>query len=122
VDSGVAPRLNENEIMPSVSHATLLVYPDQAYIWLLQDQKDGRPFRILPYAPSVTLRPSPDEIRSLLDKNELLEGLPVTQFYDPDKMKQPSTILSKASTSYDPSEVVGQVATADTILDYRPCR
>jgi Holliday junction resolvase-like predicted endonuclease len=123
VDSGIATQLPESELLPSVSHATLLVYPDQPYIWLLQDQKDGRPYRVLPYcsAPS-SHRPNAETIRLLLDKHELLEGLPVTDYLDLECINLQLTTTSKVLTTSEPVEVVGQVATADTILDYRPCR
>lgn len=121
VDASVAPKLPENELFPSVSHATLLVYPDQPYIWLFQDQKEGRPYRIIPYAPSVAHRPDPGEVRALLDRHELLEGLPVSDYLD-SLIKKDPMVASTVATPQEVTEVVGRVATADTILDYRPCR
>ncbi len=118
IDSGVAPSLPENKLLPSVSHATLLVHPEHPYIWLLQDQKDGRPYRIIPYVQKGTSRPDPSTLRDLLDKHEVLEGLPVVDYLDTEAEKKTTSI----GGGYEPAEVFGRVAVADTILDYRPCR
>jgi Holliday junction resolvase-like predicted endonuclease len=118
IDSGVAPSLPENRLLPSVSHATLLVYPDLPYIWLLQDQKDGRPYRIIPYSPLNAFPPSAFEIRDLLNKHEVLEGLPVADYLEIDSEKKTVPVVGIR----EPDEVVGRIAVADTILDYRPCR
>jgi Holliday junction resolvase-like predicted endonuclease len=120
IDSGTAPQLSLAVDLPSVSHATLLVYPELPYIWLLQDQKDGRPYRIIPYAPPGARLPQPSEIRELLDEHEMLEGLPVVDYLAADNST--SSRITPLAPAPVPAEVVGRVATADTILDYRPCR
>jgi len=120
VDSGLAPRLNENDFPATVSHATLLVFPEFPYIWLLQEQMDGRPYRIIPYAQSPSHRPDPATIRNLLDKHQVLEGLPVADYLDIDIGQ--TTLPPIAADIQEKAEVVGRVTTADTILDYRPCR
>lgn len=120
VDSGTAPRLDEDSLPPTISHATLLVYPDFPYIWLLQEQMDGRPYRIVPYAQSTRYRPPPEAIGALLNKHQILEGLPVTEYLD---TGNGLVTLPLTNTGVqDQVEVVGQISTAETILDYRPCR
>jgi Holliday junction resolvase-like predicted endonuclease len=119
IDAGLAPKIIEEELRFSISHATLLVYPEYPYIWLFQEQKDGRPFRIIPYTLNSSNRPKPAEIRSLLDNHQILEGLQVVDYLDT-RTSQVSHPLSSAET-LENTEAVGRVATADTILDYRPC-
>jgi hypothetical protein len=117
VDSGLVPQLPDDLMPASVTHATLLVYPETPYIWLLQDQRDGRPYRILPFA-NQERAPSDTELRALLDKHELLEGLPIAEYID---VGLPPVEPHVTPVAEQP-EVVGRVTTADTILDYRPCR
>lgn len=121
VDSGVAPRLQEDELPPAISHATLFVYPDTPYLWLLQEQKDGRPHKLIPYAPRTTYKLPPDEIRNILDELEVLEGLPLGEYIDGSEADSANNTQA-ASITNEQIEVVGRVVTADTILDYRPCR
>lgn len=120
VDSGIAPRLDEDSLPPTISHATLLVYTDFPYIWLLQEQMDGRPYRIVPYAQSARSRPTSEDIRALLDKHQILEGLPVTEYLNTGNGLV--TLPLTNTVVQDQVEVVGQISTAETILDYRPCR
>jgi Holliday junction resolvase-like predicted endonuclease len=115
VDSAAAPRL-PTSIPASFTHATLVVHPETPYIWLFQDQRDGRPFRLVPHTSSSEA-PTPSEVRALLDKHELLEGLPVAEYVG---IGRPP--VESATTQSEQVEVVGRVTTADTILDYRPCR
>ena len=111
LDSSLAPPMPPS-IPASVLHATLLAHPEHPYIWLLQEQKDGRPFRIL-VDPSSDLDLA--DLRGLLDAHEVLEGLPVALLEIGSK-KTPVSIPAPVV-----AEVVSRVATADTILDYRPC-
>ena len=53
IDAGLAPRLDLVNLPANISHATLLVYPDYPYTWLLQEQSDGRPHRIIPQCLSL---------------------------------------------------------------------
>ena len=121
VDSGRAPRLDEASLPANISHATLLVYPDYPYIWLLQEQLDGRPNRIIPYCNAKS-RPLPVAIRALLDKHEVLEGLPVVDYADGDGPELNRQLIPTMFAVKEHAEVVAQVITADTILDPRPCR
>lgn len=117
LNSGAAPELPEKIVSPAISHATLIVHPECPYLWVLQEQKDGRPYRIIPFSSSDD-RPSSSSLRVLLDKHQILEGLPISEYPD----KSNSSPLLPADPSSGPAEVVGKVTTADTILDYRPCR
>lgn len=120
VDSGTAPRLDEDNLPSTISHATLLAYPDFPYVWLLQEQMDGRPYRIVPYAQTARNRPDPATIRALLDKHQILEGLPVTEYLELGNGL--ATLPLTQTETQEKVEVVGQISTAETILDYRPCR
>lgn len=122
VDVGVAPSLNVAELPPSFSHATLLVWPEFPYLWLLQEQHEGRPIRVVPYAPSTENRPSLEEIRSVLDQGQLLEGLSIADYWDGSQDVSIQEISATEPACSDLVEHVGRVVTADTILDYRPCR
>lgn len=113
-DSGLAPLPPEN-LPATISHATLLVYPDFPYLWLLQEQKDGRPQRLLMYGANSEDLPPADELRILLDDHGVLDGLPIV-VYEADGYIQaveetPRTV-----------ELVSEVITADDLIDYRPCR
>lgn len=116
VDTGKAPSLPEN-LPQSVSHATLLIHPDYPALWLLQEQTDGRPFRILAAGPTAEEVPSAEELRALLDQFGVLDGLPVVPLIG----KQGANV-SVPQTSGPPIEVVSSVGTADDLIDYRPCR
>lgn len=120
VDAGLAPRLDIENLPSNISHATLLVHPDYPYTWLLQEQSDGRPHRIIPRSDAKA-KPSPVTIRSLLDKHEVLEGLPVAEYPDLNTTTQAVHAVLDTAVQ-DQAEVVAQVITADTILDPRPCR
>ncbi|HSP30528.1 MAG TPA: hypothetical protein VLO13_00690, partial [Halomonas sp.] len=120
VDSGTAPQLDEDKLPSTISHATLLVYTDFPYIWLLQEQMDGRPYRIIPYAHSAQFRPTPAAIRALLDKHQILEGLPVVEYLETGNV--PVALPPTNTGKQEEVEVVGQISTGETILDYRPCR
>ncbi len=113
VDSSLAPPL-PGTIPTAVLHATLFVHPEHPYVWLLQEQKDGRPYRIL-LDPSAGL--DLIDLRRVLDEHEVLEGLPIAALAHGQK----GETLSREISAPTVAEVVSRVATADTILDYRPC-
>jgi len=111
LDSSLAPPLPPS-VPASVLHATLLAHPEHPYTWLLQEQKDGRPNRILVDSSSDL---DLVDLRGLLDAHEVLEGLPVAGL----EIGSESTPVPTSAPVV--TEVVSRVATADTILDYRPC-
>lgn len=119
VDSKISYFPEESELPVTVSHANLIVHPEMPFIWLLQDQKDGKPYRLLSYSTaSEKDKPTPDYIRVLLDSFTLLEGLPVVEYLDDRNLSNSTTEDSETLSS----EFVSQIVTADALLDYRPCR
>lgn len=119
VDSKTFELPKENEIPITVSHANLIVHPEMPFIWLFQDQKDGKPYRLLPFTTaSDKEKPDPGDMRILLDTFTLLEGLPVAEYLGSDS--QPS-LPNKADEQLS-TEFVSKIVTADALLDYRPCR
>lgn len=115
-DTSLSPRLVPSEIPAGVLQATLIVHPEQPFFWVLQEQRDGRPFQIFLLGEASKTRPTPRDIRALLDQHQLLEGLPIVGWIDEDNQTDLADI--KGPTN----EVVSPVVTADTVLDYRPCR
>ncbi len=119
VDSKTFKFPNEDEIPVSVSHANLIVHPEFPFLWLFQDQKDGKPYRLLPYIDSTKQKkPDSEDVRELLDSFELLEGLPVAHYLGQEK--QPATENELIQDQH--TEFVSKIVTADALLDYRPCR
>ncbi|MDO9529405.1 MAG: restriction endonuclease [Syntrophales bacterium] len=119
LDSNTVDFPDENIIPVTVSHATLIVHPENPFIWLFQDQKDGKPYRLLCFATTGNDEISnPERIRAFLDSFELLEGLPVFDFME--NKKKPA--LKKVDEEKFPDEFVSKIITADALLDYRPCR
>lgn len=118
IDSAIIQTPDPNILPSSITHATLLVHPDLPYIWLLQEQRDARPFRLIPYTESVRDRPSPQKLRSILDSAQLLEGLEIAEYFE----KGIITPYQIGVTKETSRELVSLIATADSLVDYRPCR
>lgn len=119
VDTKTSSLPEKCEFPVTVSHANLIVHPEIPFIWLFQDQKDGKPYRLLPYTTaSETDKPTPESIRNLLDSYTLLEGLPVAEYLGDRSITNSPTEDRKPLSI----EFVSQIVTADALLDYRPCR
>ena len=118
VDATLAPVLPD-DLPTTISHATLLVHPEHQYLWLLQEQHDGRPTGIALVAREQH-KSSPDDVRSLLDHHGILDGLPVSWLES--RRSGPSGMADGAMKEDRPAEVVSRVAVADNLIDYRPCR
>lgn len=117
VRTGTVPGIPHEMLRASATHATLLMHPEIPLIWLVQENKDGRPHRLIPYTLDKA-PPSVLELRELLDHHELVEGLPISDYWS----NNHSLPMGTGVKLRDQSEVVGRVATADTIFDPRPCR
>ncbi len=119
IDSKTSEFPSVNEIPVTVSHANLIIHPEIPFIWLFQDQKDGKPYRLLLFTISRKGEiPELERIRSLLDSFELLEGLPITDYLGA-RNQSTQKIADNGPTS---QEFVSKIVTADALLDYRPCR
>lgn len=118
-DSAIIRIPDPDKLPSSITHATLLVHPDLPYIWLLQEQRDARPYRLIPYTESsVRDCPPPKKLRSILDAAQLLEGLEIAEYLEKD-----AVISYQPTVTKEPSqEHVSLIATADSLVDYRPCR
>jgi hypothetical protein len=102
-----------------VSHANLIVHPESPFIWLLQDQKDGKPYQLLGYAsPGDNNVPDCGRIRLLLDEFNLLEGLNIVEYTQGATTSSDNNIQNAVGSP----EVISRINTADTLLDYRPCK
>ena len=118
IDASLAPAIPA-DIPAEVSHATLFIHPEHDYLWLLQEQQDGRPSRIVVYGRSISSDVSTDQIRSLLDEHDVLGGLPVV-LSTGYRMNTGQAVAKEFNAS--PTEVVSRVGTADNLIDYRPCK
>lgn len=117
VDAQLAPRLPAS-LSPAISHATLLVHPENDYVWLLQEQSDGKPAKIIAYGLPASSQHNTNTIRALLDKHEMLSGLPVSMY----EGRNETHPAAEDRRPGPPSEVVSPVTTADNLIDYRPCK
>ncbi len=117
-DSGEAPKL-PSSLPVEISHATLFIYPYFEYVWLLQEQHKGRPRQVLVFSHTQLAEERFEALRSILDENDILEGLPIAPYTGPALSSE-----AHADTQIDEPavEVVSQIATADNLIDYRPCR
>ena len=116
-DAALAPPLPSN-LPVSISHATLLIHPEYPYLWLLQDQNNGRPYQVIVCGYVGAAMPSTDEVRALMDEFGILDGLPVVQL----PSKREEDVQAASQMVRTPIEVVSSVGTADDLIDYRPCR
>lgn len=116
-DANLAPAI-PRDVPANISHATLFIHPEHDYVWLFQEQQDGRPSRILVYTDGNVQNSELDDIRRLLDKNEVLEGLPLAIY----QSRRRSGAAPDGPKGTPPAEVVSRVSTAENLIDYRPCR
>lgn len=98
----------------NVTHASLLVHPEQPMVWLFQEVHEGSSQSLIAYAGKCKC--DCERIRAILDSEGLLEGLNIKPF---NNNSAKSDHLDDVSTI---KEVVSGIVVADDIMDYKPCR
>jgi Holliday junction resolvase-like predicted endonuclease len=95
----------------------LVVIPDSTPFWVVEQLESGLPARRLVVGDDPpALAGKLDTLRSLFEDNGMLEGLPMEVYGASGRRRH-----GRAGVAH-PQETVTPVVTADSLVDYRPCR
>jgi Holliday junction resolvase-like predicted endonuclease len=103
----------------SVTSASLIITPNLAPFWVLEEHQDGIPQWAHVQFVSEDARVSLPELESLFEEHELYQGLELVL---QNIGSTTNSSLSKAVGLDYESEVVTTVTVADSLDDYRPCK